>query len=85
MINLRILKLNSNQIDNLEFLKNLDLKELKELDLNCNQISDINVLEEVKFGNLDKLDIRYNKIDLEEDEPKINVLKYKIKELKYKD
>ena len=46
----------------LEILKNVNFKELKELDLFWNNISDILVLENVKFEKLEKLDLHWNKI-----------------------
>ena len=84
--NLKKLNLQSNGISDLSFLEALDLKELKELNLNCNDISEIDIFQEIKFPNLEKLDISYNQIDAEDEENEkiLNVLKYKIKEFKYK-
>ena len=40
---LKILKLQSNNISNINVLKNVNFDKLEILNLNCNQISDINV------------------------------------------
>ena len=76
-VNLEILDLERNKISNIDFLKNVNFKELKELNLYWNKISDIKVLEEVKFEKLKKLNLGRNKIS------NINILeKTKFKELK---
>ena len=61
----------------LEYLKNIDFKELKELYLSENKISDIKALERVKYEKLETLDLNSNQIS------DINVVKkINCKELK---
>ena len=48
----------------LEILKNVNFKELKELDLSHNEISDIKVLENVNFKEL--IDLSHNQISEDE-------------------
>ena len=59
---LKILKLQSNNISNINVLKNVNFDKLEILNLNCNQISDINILENVNFRELKELNLSYNKI-----------------------
>ena len=56
-IDIKELDLTNKNIGNkeLEFLKNINFKELQKLDLRCNEISDIKVLENVNFKELEIL------------------------------
>ena len=75
--NITNLDLRRKNIECINFLKNLSLKELKELNLYGCRISDIGFLEKVHFEKLEKLDLRNNKIS------NINLLeKVNFKELK---
>ena len=51
-----------NEIADINILKNVNFKELKELNLSYNKISDIKILEKVKFEKLEILDLRWNEI-----------------------
>lgn len=81
--NLIKLDLSSNQLEDVNFLTNLNLIELKELNLESNNISDISVLEEIKLPSLQKLYINNNQIDKEENSELINILKNRISDFKY--
>ena len=52
----------SNNLKNIDFLKDANFNELKELELFHNYISDIKVLEQVKFDHLNILDLSLNNI-----------------------
>ena len=75
----KILKLilKGDGIENLKFLENINLMELKEIYLNNNKISDIEILKKVKFDKLEILNLGYNNIS------NISILEYvNFKELK---
>ena len=65
--------------NNINILKNVNFKELKELYLFNNDISDISILEKVKFEKLEKLFLRLNNIDINKFSTIFNNLKLKIK------
>ena len=70
---------NNNKIsNNINILKNVNFKELKELDLSENNISDISVLENVKFEKLEKLNLSFNNIDIDKFDSIIKNLKFNI-------
>ena len=60
-IDIKELDLRKKNIGNkeLEFLKNVNFKELQKLDLSDNEISDIKVLENVNFKELKELNLSY--------------------------
>lgn len=60
--NLEKLILNNNDINELNILKNLDVKNLKYLDLSENNIFDISPLSELYFQKLEKLILSKNQI-----------------------
>ena len=63
-IDIKELDLTNKNIGNkeLEFLKNINFKELQKLNLSDNKISDIKLLENVNFKELKKLHLSHNKI-----------------------
>jgi hypothetical protein len=62
--NTEIIDLSNSNIDNIDFLKNDSLVNLKELLLDKNNIEDISILtnENIYFHNLERLDLRNNPI-----------------------
>ena len=79
-IDIKELDLTNKNIGNkeLEFLKNINFKELKELNLSGNKISDIKVLEKIDFKQLQTLDLSGNEIDKYKNVLIISRLKSKI-------